>query len=103
MKKKDRTKPKATIRVQPKLSQVNEILDTLRDRKTVKETSMKEALAKTGDDKAEADMSRKLLEKTQKKYDEIKGESLKIVNAPTRTKDKIKNDLEKIMSGNEIF
>jgi hypothetical protein len=76
------------------LTQVNEILDTLRDRKTVKETSLNEALNKP----EEADKSKRLLEKTQKRYEEIKRESLKCVNAPKKSRDKIRNDLEKILN-----
>ena len=93
---KERTKQKSS-KVQSKLTQVNEILDTLRDRKIVKETNLKEALSKT-DDKLDVEKSKRLLEKTQKKYEEIKRESLKLFNAPRKPRDKIKNDLEKLIS-----
>jgi hypothetical protein len=93
---KERAKQKSS-KVQPKLTQVNEILDTLRERKIIKETNLKDALSKT-DDKLDVEKSKRLLEKTQKKYEEIKRESLKLVNAPRKPREKIKKDLEILIS-----
>ena len=48
--------------VQPKLNQINEILDTLRERKTISETNLTEALAKI-EKKKEYERAKNLLEK----------------------------------------
>ena len=49
---------------QPKLNQINEILDTLRERKTISETNLTEALAKI-EKKKEYDQAKSLLEKVK--------------------------------------
>jgi hypothetical protein len=47
---------------QPKLTQINEILDSLKEKKTVSEINLSEALKKV-DDKSQYEKAKKLLEK----------------------------------------
>jgi hypothetical protein len=89
---------------QPKLAQINDILESLKEKKTVSEMNLSEALKKI-DDKSQYEKAKKLLEKVttiydynlvclfkliiikilllkaQKKYEEVKRESLKTLGS----------------------
>ena len=51
--------------VQPRLNQINDILDTLRERKNISETNLTEALAKI-EKKKEYERAKNLLDKVKK-------------------------------------
>lgn len=63
-----------------KINQINEILDSLKEKKTVSEMNLADALKKI-DDKNQYEKAKNLFDKAQRKYEEVKRESLKTLNA----------------------
>lgn len=99
---KDLNKPQAPLRknvkidklpnkpiqtVPNKLTQVNQVLDTLKDRKNIKETNLTDAI-KINESNQEYLRAKRMLDKAQKKYEQIKQESLGRLFSP-----KVKNNL----------
>lgn len=94
--------PKVPVKskhLQPKLTQVNEIVDEIRDRKHVVETSLIEALSSRDD--AAHEESKRLFCEAQDKYDKIKKESLKDLHGQKKTKAQMDIIMEQIKADNQ--
>lgn len=61
--------------------------------------NLSEALARI-ENKKEYEKAKNLLEKAQKRYEEVKRESLRPVRSPRRSRDDIKYEIERIKSAN---
>ena len=77
-----------------KLTQVNEVLDSLRERKNIKETNLTDAIIKNESDQ-EFLRAKKMLDKAQKKYEQIKQESLGRLFSP-KVKNNIRFNFERV-------
>ncbi|CAF0977868.1 unnamed protein product [Brachionus calyciflorus] len=77
-----------------KLTQVNEVLDSLRERKNIKETNLTDAIIKNENDQ-EFLRAKKMLDKAQKKYEQIKQESLGRLFSP-KAKNNIRFNFERV-------
>lgn len=82
------TDPKSVEIAQPKLTKVNEILDTIKERKTIKEKSLSDALKSK--EKSELKEAKKLFENAQKTYEKVRIETIKQIKISSEQRHKEK-------------
>lgn len=75
-----------------KLTQINQVLDSLREKNTAVETNLVDVVG--NETNAEFSRAKKMLDKAQKKYDQIKQESLGCLFSP-REKNSIRFNFER--------
>lgn len=73
---KPQADPRSTAIAQPRVARVNEILDNIKDRKTIEEVNLAQALGPTAS-RRERHEATHLLDKAQKAYEHVRKETIK--------------------------